>query len=224
MPSDSRPALSADLASLEPPRSILQKLLYEINGSEQIEGDRILGSSMPITRSQTTSASSVWIPRSSIAQDAHERLRACDLARQRRCAAIQIANLPDRSGSPSDIECPRPPKRREIHSPMRLQSIERKRPRISSAPVSNRWQEPFLDKCPSVTAGDATHGHGPDTPRPIYSFRLDGSSPQITPPKSNGGDSFLGYSPTQTTPPWMQALHLFDNGTSNLWFNKHGDD
>jgi hypothetical protein len=104
MNTSSRPWMGAPRSSnAGPSRSVLQKLLEEINGAEPtvVTGTKTPPQIFPSRRSSVAPRSeSAWVARSSVAQDARDRLRMLDEARQSRnvsTASTDSMPLPIRS-------------------------------------------------------------------------------------------------------------------------------
>ena len=101
------------LSNAGPNRSVLQELLEEINGEAPHVIRRVTGSmeargSLRPRRDLLTRSTSVWVPTSAIAQDARDKLRALDEARDRRRSAHG-------TNDPKDNPVPPPFRRQSTH-------------------------------------------------------------------------------------------------------------
>jgi hypothetical protein len=94
MSSPSRRNSDIPLSDAGPPRSVLQRLLEEINGS-----DSPPTTPRPTPKSVSRTAS-VWCGGGSIAQDARTKLRVMDEARQRKMSINSIDFTPEDSAPP----------------------------------------------------------------------------------------------------------------------------
>lgn len=94
--------MSGALSSGGPSRSILQQLLEEINGPDStpiLSPDERTPQPMPGSRSGSISRAhhtpSVWVNGGSAAEDARQKLRALDEARQRKQSQNKLSATPD---------------------------------------------------------------------------------------------------------------------------------
>ncbi|KAF2654779.1 hypothetical protein K491DRAFT_716778 [Lophiostoma macrostomum CBS 122681] len=148
------------LSSAGPSRSVLQKLLDEINGEEPHMIRRVTGSldAQSSPRSRLCSFShpnSVWVPTSAIAQDARDKLRALDEARYSKHAAHT-------TNDPKDDLLPTQLRRKSTHSTPQQTDPSIWRMRSASPSFSG------VDFASSDTSSEASRTPSPGSiPRPL---------------------------------------------------------